>query len=399
MRGGARARASRRRRWRHLFWVLPLTCAVPSAIRVSTYVTPVHRLEAPPSAPTALAGALHVHSTRSDGRGTPAEIAAAAKAAGLSFVVLTDHNIAPDAPTVMDGVTLLYGTEITTRDGHLLAMGFSGAPPPAGTPAHEAAARIHAQGGFTAVAHGHDPKAPWQRWDLRRVGGLEIYNAGSDARRSLRFPFARLLGAAFAYPFNGDFSFLLLHDRMVDDLRRFDELAARRAVVAYCGLDAHGIPSYERLFRAMRTYVHVSDPTRAPTAAELWAALRQGRHHCAVSLFGDGSRFRFQATQGARPSLMGSVLPAAAPVTFEVDVGVDAPLAEIVLYRNGAEVARARGRRMEHTASEPGAYRAEVQLPVPGFWGFDEARTWIYGNAIFVRRAAGVTGTTGASTH
>ena len=372
---------------------------MPSAVRVSLYKTPVHAFAADPAAPSSLAGALHVHTTRSDGRGTPAEIAAAAKAAGLSFVVLTDHNVAPDAPTVMDGVTLLYATEVTTRDGHLLAMAFSGPPPAAGTPAHEVAQQVHAQGGFTAVAHGHDPKAPWQRWDLRRVGGLEIYNAGSDARRSLRFPFLRLLGAAFSYPFNGDFAFLLLHDRMADELRRFDELAARRNVVAYCGLDAHGIPSYERLFSALHTYLHLppsvhlppGTSTPTPTAAELWSALREGRHHCAISLFGDGSRFRFEATQQGRVVPMGSALVAGAEVTFLVDVGVEASNASIALLRNGKEIATASGRKLRFASTEPGAYRVEVRVPVPGFWGADSLRTWIYGNAIFVRRPAGNT--------
>src|SRR4051794_28091353 len=43
-------------------------------------------------APGGIHGAYHVHSTRSDGQGTPEQIAHAAKKAGLQFVVLTDHN-------------------------------------------------------------------------------------------------------------------------------------------------------------------------------------------------------------------------------------------------------------------------------------------------------------------
>ena len=38
-------------------------------------------------------GALHVHTRRSDGTGTPDEVAKAAGAAGLDFVVLTDHGV------------------------------------------------------------------------------------------------------------------------------------------------------------------------------------------------------------------------------------------------------------------------------------------------------------------
>src|SRR4029079_13065624 len=38
------------------------------------------------------AGAYHVHSTRSDGNGDVATIAAAAARAGLKFVIITDHG-------------------------------------------------------------------------------------------------------------------------------------------------------------------------------------------------------------------------------------------------------------------------------------------------------------------
>ena len=51
-----------------------------------------------------VAGAFHVHSTRSDGIGDREAIAAAAARAGLQFVVITDHGDAtrqPDPPAYM----------------------------------------------------------------------------------------------------------------------------------------------------------------------------------------------------------------------------------------------------------------------------------------------------------
>ena len=49
---------------------------------------------APKSAfePDTMAGIIHVHSTFSDGSGTPAEIMEAANRANIDFVILTDHN-------------------------------------------------------------------------------------------------------------------------------------------------------------------------------------------------------------------------------------------------------------------------------------------------------------------
>src|SRR5262249_12305541 len=69
-------------------------------------------------------GAYHLHSTNSDGRGTPSQIAHAAKQAGLQFIVMTDHNLRTlSAPTYEDGVLVISGVELSTRAGHLVALG------------------------------------------------------------------------------------------------------------------------------------------------------------------------------------------------------------------------------------------------------------------------------------
>ncbi|RPK63205.1 hypothetical protein EES43_11780 [Streptomyces sp. ADI96-02] len=72
-------------------------------------------------------GDCHVHSVHSDGRRTPAEIAAAARAAGLDFVHSSEHNTT-SAHAAWEGLwgedlLILTGQEVTTRNGHLLALG------------------------------------------------------------------------------------------------------------------------------------------------------------------------------------------------------------------------------------------------------------------------------------
>lgn len=75
---------------------------------------------------------LHTHSNTSDGTQTPTELVAAAKAAGLDVVALTDHDTfdgLPEAQRAADevGVHLVQGMEMSCRhDGHsvhLLAYG------------------------------------------------------------------------------------------------------------------------------------------------------------------------------------------------------------------------------------------------------------------------------------
>jgi hypothetical protein len=72
-------------------------------------------------------GDSHLHSWHSDGRRTPAEIAALARAAGLDFINTSDHNTSSSHPhwatEAGDDLLVLLGEEITTRNGHVVALG------------------------------------------------------------------------------------------------------------------------------------------------------------------------------------------------------------------------------------------------------------------------------------
>ncbi|WP_405982459.1 CehA/McbA family metallohydrolase [Streptomyces sp. NBC_00158] len=72
-------------------------------------------------------GDCHVHSVHSDGRRTPAEIIALARTAGLDFINTSEHNTHSShtawAGAADSGLLVLTGEEITTRTGHVLAVG------------------------------------------------------------------------------------------------------------------------------------------------------------------------------------------------------------------------------------------------------------------------------------
>ncbi|MCY4120695.1 MAG: hypothetical protein OXG72_07215, partial [Acidobacteria bacterium] len=91
----------------------------------------------PPSTPfpsAVLRGAFHVHSRWSDGSGTVDEIALAGAAAGLDFVILTDHGdgMTSRPPSYRGGVLVIQGTEISTDGGHYVALELPAAPYPLG---------------------------------------------------------------------------------------------------------------------------------------------------------------------------------------------------------------------------------------------------------------------------
>ena len=103
---------------------------------------------------------LHVHTDASpDGRSSLADQAAAAKAAGLDAIAVTDHNLCTPVPPELEGVLLIPGCEVSTTDGHIVGL-FLDAPLDleglcsGGLPTGAAAVEeIRRRGGLAVLAH------------------------------------------------------------------------------------------------------------------------------------------------------------------------------------------------------------------------------------------------------
>jgi len=74
-------------------------------------------------------GDCHLHTVHSDGARLPEELAAGARAAKLDFIVSTEHNTSSAhavlGPLAGDDLLILTGEEITTRNGHCVALGLT----------------------------------------------------------------------------------------------------------------------------------------------------------------------------------------------------------------------------------------------------------------------------------
>lgn len=76
-------------------------------------------------------GDLHLHTNRSDGKATPAEMALALRKTGMDFVAISDHDVyfpgsPQDLPAFHElGLAVIPGEEVTIRYncGHLLSLG------------------------------------------------------------------------------------------------------------------------------------------------------------------------------------------------------------------------------------------------------------------------------------
>ncbi|RME80872.1 MAG: hypothetical protein D6775_15060 [Caldilineae bacterium] len=77
------------------------------------------------------AGDFHAHTTASDGRHTPAELARLAQAAGLDFLSITDHNTLAGFDALGEPLPLpiVRGIEVTLAGGHFNILGIEGVPP------------------------------------------------------------------------------------------------------------------------------------------------------------------------------------------------------------------------------------------------------------------------------
>nr|WP_296066675.1 CehA/McbA family metallohydrolase [uncultured Actinoplanes sp.] len=132
-------------------------------------------------------GDMHLHTVHSDGKRLPAEVAAGARAAGLDYIVSTDHNTSSASGVWGEfagpDLLIIDGEEITTRNGHYTALGL-----PAGTwidwryrAADGGLARfvqqIHRAGGLAVAAHPNSAcvACGW-KFGFAGMDAIEVWN-------------------------------------------------------------------------------------------------------------------------------------------------------------------------------------------------------------------------------
>jgi hypothetical protein len=337
-----------------------------------------------------VSGVVHVHTTLSDGSATPEEVAAAARRAGLRFVILTDHNNVEAKPFegYHDGVLVLVGTEISTSSGHVLALGvedpvfrFSG-------DARDALDDIALLGGTAYAAHPSSPRDDfqWTGWDLPGAWGIELLNGDSQWRAA---GVGRLLRTGLLYGLNPRYALLLSLSSPTATLARWDGLLARRSVAGIAGADAHGriplqrrfqprFPSYEAVFELAQNHVlleaKLNGEARHDTAAIL-AALERGHNYVGLDALAPADGFFFQAEANGRRIMMGESIEPQAGLRLKAGGRLPGG-AQITLLRDGHPLA-SQPTELDVIAPGPGVYRVEVR--VPG-WSVP----WVISNPIYV---------------
>ncbi len=344
-----------------------------------------------------------MHSARSDGTGTLDEIAAAAAAAGLHFVILTDHGDgtrSPDPPRYRSGVLCIDGVEISTDGGHYAVVGLETAPFPLAGDARDVVEDVTRLGGFGFAAHPGSPKPElqWRDWQAP-VDGIEWLNADSEWRDEVWGSLGRVL---FAYPRRPVETLAALLDRPAAVLQQWSTATAKRRVPAMAAADAHArvgfgpaadpyedrivarVPPYQVSFEAFMNHVVLDAPLTGDAtrdAAAIVSGIREGRMFSSIDGHARFSAFEARAWNGGAIVRIGEYLDPMGPVTLEARIAAP-PGTTLAVLRNGTVLYETQSDSLKlDVGNETGAYHFEAYLAAR------DRRTdvpWLLTNPIYV---------------
>lgn len=344
-----------------------------------------------------LRGNLHMHTSCSDGTKSHHQLARIAEAAGLDFVIITDHNVYEPGLDAWVGSTLmLVGEEVhdplrEPQSSHVLCFGISeDVASCAGDPQRLIDA-VAAQGGFAFLAHPferdvtdflQEPNISWRDWHVTGYAGIELWNFMSEFKSTLKNK-AHALLCAYAPG-------LAITGPYPETLQKWDSLLRSGPVAAFGGSDAHGtvyrigpfsraVQSYDYLFGSVNTHLLIEGDLSGIAKEDktvVLDALRSGCGFLGNEKLGAIAGFSFWARSSDAEATMGERLELRKAV--ELRVTTPAP-AWLRLLRDGQVIAETRGRSLALMTPQPGVYRAEAHKRHAG-----RRRGWIYSNPIFV---------------
>jgi hypothetical protein len=335
-------------------------------------------------------GAIHMHTTESDGTVTLEELAAIAQSSGLDYIMVTDHMNLNNRDNGKEGwygdtlVTIGYEHNDVHDIHHYLVFDSPGVYPREMRPSEYVAAarRDNALG---IIAHPDEirdvmpnyPPYPWNDWHAVGFDGLEIWNQMSEWMERLT-PTNKLIMA-----FSPRKSMIAPTDRV---RKKWDELSAVQKCVGIAAVDAHAFPiklgpftvrifPYKVHFKSLRTVVIFDEPLSRDfktAAKQLYDALRNCRCYGANLRWGDTTGFDcWVENKSARAGIGESI-------THSTKTVLRAQLpfrARIVVIKDGVEYHKCNSNDLTLQITESGVYRLEC---------WRGTRGWIFTNHIRV---------------
>ncbi len=336
-------------------------------------------------------GAIHIHSTYSDGSRPIPEIARIAGEVDLDFLMFTDHNTLQPKRDMLegwyDGVLVIIGYEINDENdlNHYLAFNLDEEVPQGVSPLAYVE-EVNRRGGFGIIAHPDEkrsaikkyPPYPWKVWESNHYNGIEIWNQMSEWMEGLT---------------HLNKYWRAMHPRrsiispMAETLAKWDAVSTQRPVVGIGGVDAHGhlyrlwglfqitIFRYKVLFKTIRSHILTESALAGEGnyTADIENIYRSLFYcQCFVSnhYYGDARGFRFHAENRHKKVHIGGQLK------FDkyTHLHVNLPQSALVhLIRNGEKVSAQKGQELVFEVDQPGVYRVEA---------YSLNSPWIFSNHI-----------------
>jgi len=333
-------------------------------------------------------GAVHIHTTESDGTRSLEEVVAIGQKAGLDFMMFTDHmglkNRDAGKEGLYDKTLVVIGYEHNDLDENHHYMIFdSPGVYPQSMNAAELVAAVADDDALGIIAHPDERRPhgrrhrpyPWIDWSVEGFNGVELWNQMSEWMEQL----TRWNKLAMAFSprksMVGPTEWLL---------GKWDELNRRRKIVGVFAVDAHAfgirigpfaveIFPYKVHFRCLRTHIILFEPLSDDfhiARRQLYVALRDCRVFGSNMRWGVADKFEFVASNGTETATCGGRLSSAENARLFVKVP---SRATIRLIADGKTVLRTDSDELEYVIQKPGIYRVEA---------WKGKRGWIFSNHI-----------------
>jgi len=340
-------------------------------------------------------GAVHIHTTESDGTKPIEEVIEIGRRAGVDFMMFCDHMGLSNREAGHEGIhgktLVVIGYEHNDLDdnNHYLIFN-SPSIYPRESSAAEYVKAAYRDAAFGIVAHpvehrsrdGKHPPYPWLEWGADQFSGLEIWNQMSEWMEKLT-------------PWNTLAMALSPRKSMVgptvEVMQIWDRLNLKRRYVGVAGVDAHAFPvkvgpltvtifPYKVHFRALRTHIILDEPLSSDfetARRQFYEALAACRVFCSNLRWGDANGFIFRGVLGSEAVVCGDVLSDHTGARLEIELP---SRANIRLIGNGRELVRATTDSLDYSVGQPGLYRVEA-------WKGN--RGWIFSNHIRIGQFKG----------
>ena len=320
-------------------------------------------------------GAVHIHSSCSDGTGDIELISKSAKSAGLSWIIITDHNNFELEEGIINDITVIKGEEISSESqNHYLALGIKECINPSDD-IKKSIDTVKSQNGFGFAAHPDESdNRPNNyksiKWSDKNIipDGIEIWNWFSQWADN--YNSKNILTVAHSF---------FLKNRLVtlpirETLNWWDKLnnEKEQIVPAIGGIDAHALKNnsyiipvtvfpYEFLFKTITNQIFLDEPLNDDFHArkeQILNALKLGKNLIFNRQTGNKPP-EFYVTTNTEYGQSGDLVN----LDFNTYLHFNChKKAQIKIFRNGSEFAEFHTDKTTLKITEYGKYRLEAEI-------------------------------------